>query len=220
MRRLPVAGLALTVWLGMTGATRAPAATPLPRLAPESVSEELRARPALSPEQRQFRTSLERKLSPAQSARLQPTIAAVRAVLSGKTPGDAEALAAAGARTAFPGASAMDAEALAYVVLSEAASGADDDLKATAAQLQAETASKQRLREQLAATDSATAASDTVKQQGSLNAQLESANDLSEMQARQLQLALDQRIRLLAALGNMQKSLEDAQQALLQNLKS
>lgn len=202
-------------------ATAARAAdTPAPRIVPEALMADLQARPAPTTQQRQLSTALERKLSASQRARLQSSIAAVRAVLAGKLKGDPEVLAAQGARAGFPGASAADTDALTFIVLTEAAAGAEGDLKTTAARIQSETASKQQLREQLSATDSATAASETVKQQGSLNAQLNTMNDLSETQAMQLQLAMDQRSKLLAALSNLQKSIEDAQQAILQNLKS
>jgi len=213
-----VIGVTIVAFLLTAAAARA-VNSPAPYIAPGAVEAELLARPAPTSQQRQLLTSLERKLGASGRARLQTAIVAVRAALAGKTKSDPEVLAAQGARAAFPEASAADIEALTFVILAEAASGAEGDLKAAAAQLQAETASKQRLREQLAATDYATAPSETVKQQGSLNAQLNAVNDLSELQSIQLQLAMDRRSKLLATLSDLEKSLEDTQQAILQNLK-
>jgi hypothetical protein len=178
------------------------------------------AKPLLTPAQQQLRVSLEKKLTPAQLARLQPSVARVRAVLSGRKQGDSQALASQGVRAAFPNLSAMDVDALVYIVMAEAANDADSDLQTTMNQMQAMTAAKQRIRSQLSATDTATASSDAVKQQASLNSKLDSMNDMSTTMQMQLQMAMQQRNQVEQTLSNMMKSLEDSQNSIIQNLKN
>jgi hypothetical protein len=102
----------------------------------------------LTPEQDQLRLSLERQLTAAQLTRLQPAIAALRAVFDGRKTGNPSALASQGARTAFPNAGADDVDALICIVMSEAAAGAGADLKAAMAQILALTLEKPGVQQQ------------------------------------------------------------------------
>jgi hypothetical protein len=55
--------------------------------------------------------------------------------------------------------------------------------------------------------------------QQSLNGDLNSMNELSEMTAMDLQMAMDRRSKFVEALSNVLKKMNDTQQAIVQNIK-
>jgi hypothetical protein len=116
-----------------------------------------------------------------------------------------------------------DIEALALVVLMEAANSAQEDLQAIMAGVQAINAAKQRQREVLCeiqrqAADAASkerldAAVDAIKES------LDSMSELGETESLRLQMAMDRLSKLMSTLSNILKKISDTSQSITQNLK-
>ena len=112
-----------------------------------------------------------------------------------------------------------DVEALAFVVLMNAAQDAQDDLKAILAEVRALNRQKSRLRELLE-----TVAREDAQLAERLRSEYEELfvgtdDDFGETTSVRLQMALDRRSKLLETLSNVLKKLADTEGSIVQNLK-
>jgi hypothetical protein len=184
------AAFALALALEVATSSSAPAAVTGPPLSQALIDlRAAAAQPALTPQQQQQLVALEHQLTPAQFARLQPAIRAVRDVLTGKTGGDPVALASQDVPSLFPGASVSAVNALLCIVLAEAAIGAQSDVKDALAKLQALTAAKQT--------------PDVQSAEGQLK----------------IQMLQSQYAQIEQTVSNMLKSMSNTQTAIINNLK-
>jgi flagellar hook-basal body complex protein FliE len=104
----------------------------------------------------------------------------------------------------IPGA---DVAELAFIVLMEATNAQDQDLQQIMAQTQSINNQKAAARQQMQAA-----------QQGA-SGQKDSLADMSEMQQMRLQMAMDRRSKLIEALSNIMKKLNDIGDSIVQNMK-
>jgi len=121
-----------------------------------------------------------------------------------------------------------DIEAVAFLVLMQAAKSAQEDVRAVMAQVKAITAAKRRLREK-----SRPAVADELdyeavfhvvatlyaKQLQAEMAELLEKSELSEMEQLRLQMAMDRLAKMMSTLSNILKKMADTAGQITQNLK-
>ena len=121
-----------------------------------------------------------------------------------------------------------DIEALAFLVLMQAAKSAQEDLRAVMAQVKAITAAKRRLREKARPLLPEELDYEAVfhvvatlyaKQLQAEMAGLLERDDLSEMDQLRLQMAMDRLAKMMSTLSNILKKMADTASQITQNLK-
>jgi hypothetical protein len=164
-----------------------------------------RAAPApvatLNPQQHAKLTSLEAQLTPVARAKLDPLIAQVRVQLRGTTPGDPAATANSAVQRSFPSASPGQADQLTFIVMAEAASQSDADLKS--------------LMDQMQHANQVSAKPSPSPHVGGLD----STTELGEMESLRMQLAMDRYSKFMTAISNLEKKISETDTSIIGNLK-
>jgi hypothetical protein len=103
-----------------------------------------------------------------------------------------------------------DIEAIAFIVLMEAAKSAREDLKSIMAGVKAINNTKASYRESMQSSKTTAA---------SYRQKLDSLDNLSEMESLRLQMAMDRQSKMMSTLSNLLKKISDTAQSITQNLK-
>ena len=103
-----------------------------------------------------------------------------------------------------------DIEALAFLVMMEAAKSSQDDLKSIMAEVKAVNTAKSKQRQALA---------DAAATKSRLRDRLDSQGELSQSDSMQLQMATDRRAKAIEMLSNLMKKMSDTQSTIVGNLK-
>lgn len=133
---------------------------------------------------------------------------------------------------------AADVEAMAFVVLMEAARSAQDDLKAIMQGVKAANAAKQKLRalfkekekthhagrgaldfESMFGLMATLYAKHLDEEAGDLLDKLDSMSEMGEMESLRLQMAMDRMSKMMSTLSNLLKKMADTSSQITQNLK-
>lgn len=114
-----------------------------------------------------------------------------------------------------------DIEALAFIVMMQAAKSAQDDLKSIMQGVKEVNEGKAKLRamETRPNAMSAITAQQLNADAVAINGKLDSMSELSEEEQLRLQMAMDRRSKMMDALSNILKKLSDTSNAIIQNLK-
>ena len=122
-----------------------------------------------------------------------------------------------------------DIEAMAFLVMMQAAKSAQEDLRAVMDQVNEINAAKKRWRERSRPTAPEEVDLDSVFQlvatlyikqlQAEVNRQLDSVSETGELEQLRLQMAMDRLAKLMSTLSNVLKKLSDTASQITQNLK-
>ena len=201
---------ALAVAFVAAGAIRAEAVTVPSQTNVSAAERAALSKPNLTAEQQQLYLSIKSRLTAAQFARLEPTIARVRAVLAGEKAGDAATLAQQGVASAFPGVGPKDHAALVYIVMVEAEIHASSDRIEKIEHVDRLAEQKTAIRSQIAQANGDTTA---------LQSKLTAISDMSSEEQLEIQMAMSQCNQFEETLSNIMKSFAGVQNGIIDNIK-
>ena len=118
------------------------------------------------------------------------------------------------AATVQNGALGADIEAMALLIMAQAARDAEADLKAMLAEMKQANRTKEELRKHFEYLRAKRAGLFPEKPAG-----LDAMNELTESQSLRLQMAMDRISKMMATLSNILKKIADTQQTIVQNMK-
>jgi hypothetical protein len=201
---------ALAVAFVAAGAIRAEAVTVPSQTNVSAAERAALSKPNLTAEQQQLYLSIKSRLTAAQFARLEPTIARVRAVLAGERAGDPSTLAHQGVASAFGGAGPRGHAALVYIVMVEAENHASSDRIEKIEHVDRLLAQKAAIRSQIAQANGDTT---------SLQSKLTAISDMSSEEQLEIQMAMSQFNQFEETLSNIMKSFAGVQNGIIDNIK-